>query len=137
MYALLAPDSKRATTERQFADAYRNAAGTGTMVTISPRRVGRRRGDLMPVRMTVRTRLFGTLLETLEVPLEGSGSSARIRFTSFVTFPGLRPGERLTRHVQMPPRAALFTSDGTPLAKGPDRSTPIADVGIPRAPRSG
>ena len=47
---------------------------------------------------------------------------------STLLFPGLRPGEQLTREVKLPPRATLFARDGTPLAQGPDRSSPIPDV---------
>jgi len=78
--------------------------------------------------MMVRTRVFGTLRETLLVPVVGSGSRPRVGYAGTLLFPGLRPGERLTRTVGLPPRAALFASDGTPLAQGPDRSSPIPDV---------
>jgi cell division protein FtsI/penicillin-binding protein 2 len=66
--------------------------------------------------------------ETLRVPLSGSGSGARIRFSDSLLFPGLRQGETLNRDVSLPPRATLLASDGTPLAQGPNRSSPIPDV---------
>src|SRR5581483_1256773 len=43
-------------------------------------------------------------------------------------FPGLRRGEHLTRNVSLAPRADILASDGTPLAEGPDRTSPIPDV---------
>ncbi|MBV9194905.1 MAG: hypothetical protein JO168_12235 [Solirubrobacterales bacterium] len=128
MYALLAPATTRTITEPRFAAAYRGAAETATLVVVSTRSVGSRRGDFVPVRVRARTRLFGTLTETLSVPLVGTGSSARIRFTPALTFPGLAPGERLTRRIQMPPRATLLAADGTPLATGPARSSPVPAV---------
>jgi cell division protein FtsI/penicillin-binding protein 2 len=43
-------------------------------------------------------------------------------------FPGLRTGEQLTRRATLAPRAELLARDGTPLAQGPTRSSPISDV---------
>jgi cell division protein FtsI/penicillin-binding protein 2 len=128
MYSLLSPASQQAISERRFAAAYRRDATTATTVKLIPRRVGKRSGEFIPVRMLVATRLFGTLHETLEVPLEGSSSSAKVRFIPSLLFPGLAGTERLTRHLSLPPRAALLAADGTPLAEGPDRTSPIADV---------
>jgi cell division protein FtsI/penicillin-binding protein 2 len=68
------------------------------------------------------------LPETLEVPLTGSGSDARVRFTDSLVFPGLRAGEQLTRQVALPPRGELLARDRTPLAQGPSRISPIPDV---------
>jgi penicillin-binding protein A len=128
MYSLLSPASRQAISERRFAAAYRRDATTATMVKLIPQRVGKRSGVFIPVRMLVATRLFGTLPETLEVPLEGSGSSATVHFVPSLLFPGLAGRERLTRHMSLAPRAALLAADGTPLAEGPDRTSPIADV---------
>jgi penicillin-binding protein A len=78
--------------------------------------------------MRVDTKVWGLLSETLVVPYTGSGSAARVHFSDTVLFPGLRPGERLTRVISLPPRGTLLASDGTPLAEGPHRSSPIPDV---------
>jgi cell division protein FtsI/penicillin-binding protein 2 len=128
MYQLLAPASQQQRSEASFAAAYRAAARTATTTAVIPGRVGGRQGNVIPVAMVVRTRVFGTLRETLLVPLAGSGSGARIGYGGTLLFPGLRSGERLTRAVTLPPRGTLFASDGTPLAQGPDRSSPIRDV---------
>jgi cell division protein FtsI/penicillin-binding protein 2 len=128
MYSLLSPASKRAISERRFAAAYRRDATTATTVKLSSQRVGKRHGEFVPVLMLVTTRLFGTLHETLEVPLDGSGSSATVRFVPALLFPGLAGRERLTRHMSLAPRATLLAADGTPLAQGPDRTSPIPDV---------
>ena len=128
MYDLLDVKSRSRVSERRFAAAYRRAAATATLVSLSPGHVGERQGDLIPVAMRVGTSLFGTLRETLWVPVTGSGSGARVHFADSVLFPGLRPRERLARDVALPARASLLASDGTPLAKGPQRSSPIPDV---------
>ena len=128
MYSLLDPASKQSTTEAKFAAAYRHDEMTATVLKLTAEHVGKRRGDYIPVQMVVDTRLFGTLDETLEVPITGSGSGATVHYTRSLLFPGLQSGERLGRHMSLPPRATLFAADGTPLAEGPDRTSPISGV---------
>jgi penicillin-binding protein A len=128
MYALLDRASRKRMSERHFASTYRRGAQTATMVALAPGRPGAQRNGVMPVPIVVRTRLWGTLHETLDVPLGGTGSSPAVRFTGALLFPGLRAGERLTREMALPPRASLLAADGTPLAEGPDRTSPIPDV---------
>jgi hypothetical protein len=122
MYTLLSPASQEAVSEARFARDYRRDATTATTVKLIPLRVGHRRGEFIAVVMGVSTRLFGSLRETLEVPLEGTGSSATVHFVPSLLFPGLAGHERLTRHMSLAPRATLFAADGTPLARGPDRT---------------
>jgi len=128
MYSLLDRGSRRQLTEQQFVAAYLSAAQTATVSSIIPGQTGSRNGDVIPVPVRVRTTIFGTLHDTLSVPLTGSGSDARVRFQSTLVFPGLRRGEVLSRQMQLPPRAAIFAADGTPLAQGPNRASPIADI---------
>lgn len=128
MYELLDTGSRAHLTLSQFTADLQAAGATATLTAIAPIHVGNRSGAAIPVRVKVATHLFGTLKETLDVPLSGSGSSAHVRFTNQLLFPGLRPGEALTRNITMPPRAALLADDGTPLAEGPDRTSPIPDV---------
>ncbi|MGI8505520.1 MAG: penicillin-binding transpeptidase domain-containing protein [Solirubrobacteraceae bacterium] len=128
MYDLLDSSSRRSTSEAAFAAELRDAAATATLTSLQPIHVASRSGNAIAVRMRVRTRLWGTLHETLEVPLTGSGSDARIHLGAILLFPGLRAGERLHRVVTLPPRGTLLASDGTPLAQGAARSSPIPDV---------
>jgi penicillin-binding protein A len=128
MYKLLDANSRRQVSESQFEAAYRSAASTATLISIIPGHVSSRVGATVPVQVRVKTRVFGTLLEILQVPLAGSGSGASVRFSGALVFPGLRSGEQLSRDVSLPPRAALLASDGIPLAQGPNRSSPIPDV---------
>ncbi len=130
MYSLLSPASQQSISESRLAADYGRDATTATTVKLVPLRVGQRRGQFIGVLMAVRTRLFGTLRETLEVPLDGHGSSATVHFVPSLLFPGLAGHERLTRHMSLAPRATLFAADGTPLAQGPDRTSPIADVAV-------
>ena len=130
MYSMLDPASKQSISERKFAAAYRRDAMTATVQKLTAVKVGHRKGEFIPVQMLVSTKLFGELTETLEVPLTGSGSSATVHYASSLLFPGLQGRERLARHMSLPPRATLFAADGTPLAEGPDRTSPIPEVAL-------
>jgi cell division protein FtsI/penicillin-binding protein 2 len=99
-------------------------------MSVVPRRVGSLQGDEIRVSMVARTRLFGTLHEPLLVSIAHNRSGApAVRFTGTLLFPGLRPGEPLTRrHEALAPRATLLARNGTPLAQGPDRTSPIPGI---------
>jgi hypothetical protein len=128
MYSLLDGSSKRRISEAQFVADYQNASAAATLLSVQPLRMGSSNGGVIPVSMLARTTVFGKLRQTLLVPVDTSGSSPSVRFASTLLFPGLRPGERLTRQTQLPPRATLLARDGTPLAQGPGRTSPIPDV---------
>ncbi len=128
MYALLDDRSRRRVSETQFAAQYQADARTGTLTSVISVHVGNPQGELIAVSVRARTRLFGTLREKLLVPLVNSSSGPNVRFAGTLLFPGLRPGERLTRIAQLPPRATLLARDGTPLAQGPGRTSPIPGV---------
>jgi peptidoglycan glycosyltransferase len=128
MYGLLDPASRSGITESAFVTAYENAARMATVLSLHVIRVGNRTGDFIPVRMEVTTAVFGTLKDSLEVPLVGSGSGAKVHYSDVLLFPGLRAGQQLARKTHLPPRASLLADDGTPLAQGPDRTSPIPSV---------
>jgi cell division protein FtsI/penicillin-binding protein 2 len=128
MYAMLDPASQAQRTEARFASAYRHDEMLATVLKLVDEHVGKRRGQFIPVKMLVFTRLFGELHETLEVSVNDSTSSPTVQYMSSLLFPGLQGRERLGRHMSLPPRATLFAADGTPLAEGPDRTSPISDV---------
>jgi cell division protein FtsI/penicillin-binding protein 2 len=128
MYALLDRASREHMTESRFARTLERASDTATLQSLRLLKVASRHDAAITVRMRVGTRLWGTLTETLIVPVSGSGSDARVHFASMVVFPGLRPGEHLHRVISLPPRAPLLASDGTPLAQGPQRTSPMPDV---------
>jgi penicillin-binding protein A len=128
MYALLAPASKRALSEAQFAAAYGAAARTATLVGLKVLHVGGLHGEQIAVSMYARTTLFGRLRETLLVPLTETSTGPDVRYAGTLLFPGLLPGERLRRVTQLAARGTILASDGTPLAQGPQRTSPIPTV---------
>jgi cell division protein FtsI/penicillin-binding protein 2 len=125
MYSLLDRGSQVGLSERAFAADYRRAADTATTTGLRLIRIGTILHDVAPVRMRVDTRLFGSLRETVDIPLISRGSTVQVRFDRSLSFPGLRPGEHLHRVVSLAPRAALLARNGTPLAQGPARTSPI------------
>lgn len=128
MYALLDQSSQLATTESQFSHELAAAAQIATLTALRVLRVGSPHGRTIDVSMRVGTRLWGTLSETLIVPLTGSGAAARVHLAPELLFPGLRPGETLSRRTVLPPRATLLAANGTPLAEGPGRTSPIPNI---------
>lgn len=128
MYALLDPASRRRISETRFLAAYRRAAATATLTGLWQGRVTGPSGQEISVRMRASTGIFGTLRGTLHVPFTGSGSGARVHFAGTLLFPGLRPGEALRRHVSLGARGSIFARDGTPLAEGPHRASPIPAI---------
>jgi penicillin-binding protein A len=119
MYADIDARSQHELTPGEFANVYRSAlitaTATGLQVTGQPRDAD---GDVdVPVR--VRTRLFGTLSSDFTLPVRDSaGAGARIVWSRSLAFPGLHPGEQLSRHTTLPRRATLLARDGTVLAEG-------------------
>ena len=128
MYQMLDRASQRAESESRFAAQVGQAEATATLVSLRAVRVGDVTGNAISVRMIVDTRIWGTLREVLTVPLTTTGSDPRIHLGPTLLFPGLVGHERLHRTIVLPPRATLLASDGTPLAEGPTRSSPIPDV---------
>ncbi len=128
MYRLLDSGSRQRLSETAFIARYRQDANTATLVKLVPLRVGNLHGDVIDVSLRARTRLFGALREQLIVPLDETSSSPTVRYAGALLFPGLRPGETLSRVDTLAPRASLLARDGTPLAEGPNRTSPIPTV---------
>ena len=128
MHAELTPDDQSALSLRRFRESYRSAAATATATGFRHGEVGGAEDGVVAVPMTVTTRIFGTLRETLRLTFSGEGDDRRVAWTPNMVFPGLKLDEALTRRTRLPRRAAILARNGTPLAQGEDRSSPIADV---------
>ena len=128
MYSLLDRRSRLATSEAAFARRLRADAQIATLRSLAVLRVGTPHSGSVRVWMAVDTRIWGVLREPLIVPFDGSGSQARVRLASELLFPGLRAGESLTRRTELATRATILAADGTPLAQGAGRTSPIPSV---------
>lgn len=105
-----------------FASAHQAAAETATAKNWKigePREAGD--GDWeLPV--TVRTSVFGLVKGTVPLRIVDEDGKAVVVWRPSTVFPGLRPGEPLTRQTRMPERATLQARDGTVLATGTART---------------
>jgi cell division protein FtsI/penicillin-binding protein 2 len=128
MYALLDHSSQRSVSEQGFVTAYKHAAAVATLISLRRVQVSDSSGQVVPVRLTAHTRIFGNLRGTVDVPFTSSDAGTRVRFATTVLFPGLKPGESLRRQVSLGARGTILARDGTPLAQGPDRTSPIPSV---------
>ncbi|HEY4897232.1 MAG TPA: penicillin-binding transpeptidase domain-containing protein [Solirubrobacteraceae bacterium] len=125
MYADIDVRSQRATSPSEFAAAYRRALSTATAYRLGLRgRVRSIEGGAIDVPVTVRTRLFGTLALDYALRVAPGGESApRLEWSRSLAFPGLHPGETLTRRTTLPRRAALLARDGSVLAESGSSET--------------
>jgi penicillin-binding protein A len=130
MYAMLDQASRARVSEHRFAAELAGDSATATATSMRVLKMTGPHHGTIAVRMLIRTRIWGTLRETLEVPVTGGGSSIGVQLTPSVLFPGLRGSERLNRNTVLPTRGTLLASDGTALAEGPDRFSPIPSVAI-------
>jgi penicillin-binding protein A len=104
------------------------AESTADTATVTALKTGRPIDDgdgAWRVPVIVRTSAFGTVRGTLRLTVVEEDDDARVKWTSSLVFPGLAPGEQLRRTTAMPARADLLARDGTPLAQGPDRTSPL------------
>jgi len=131
MYRDVSAEVRARFTRTEFADAYRAARRTATVLALRSGDV--REGSdeaLYEVPLVIRTRVFGTLRRPIVLPVSGDGDEARIAWGRELVFPGLQPGQSLRRETRLPRRASLLARDGTPLAQGPDRTSNVPDVAI-------
>jgi peptidoglycan glycosyltransferase len=117
-----------------FAAAYGAATRTATERGIEVAGRAREEGGAIEVPMRVRTRLWGTLEESLRVRIVDSSMGPRVRWGRTLVFPGLHAGESLSRHTALPRRATLLARDGSVLADGSAseagaRSSPLGGSG--------
>jgi Penicillin binding protein transpeptidase domain/NTF2-like N-terminal transpeptidase domain/Penicillin-binding Protein dimerisation domain len=125
----LSADAKAEYSAEEIEDAYADAAETATVRSVDAGEVqdAERDGeDVEVVQMTLDTYAFGTLAGELELPVSDEG----VDWAPHLVFPGLEPGETLTRRTRAPERAPILAADGRALAKGPAaaRLLPLGDA---------
>ena len=126
MWRLLTPDAQDAMPPAALAAAYRDATATATGTRVDAGDVSED-GDGAELSVTVTTKVFGPIEGDLELPIE----DGMIDWAPHLVFPGLAPGERLTRTTTPPPRAKVLARDGSTLIEGPAsaRTSPLGLAG--------
>jgi cell division protein FtsI/penicillin-binding protein 2 len=129
MYEDLDPASRRSISASELAAACGEALTTAT--ASAARVTGRARGAggriVVPVRVT--TRLFGTLNLEYALPVRESEGAMHVVWSRSLTFPGLDPGDQLSRRTTLPQRAPLLARDGSVLAEGPSGDAVASETG--------
>lgn len=119
MYEDIDAAAQHATSPSAFAADYQAAARTATTTGMAMVGSAHTESDgAIVVPVHVHTRLFGTLAESFRMRVREESGRSRVAWSGLLVFPGLRPGEQLTRRTALPPRAALLARDGSVLAEG-------------------
>jgi cell division protein FtsI/penicillin-binding protein 2 len=126
MYALLDDESRRAYSRGEFRRAYRDTAATSTAERIEAGDPEGGSGGTVVVPVDVHTRVFGGVRGRLSLPV----ADEQVTWGPLLAFPGLRPGEALTRRSRPARRATLLSRDGKVLARGQvdRRSSPLEAI---------
>ena len=131
MWAVLTPRSRRQIGRAEFTAEMDDASQTATAWALHPVKLVAVGGHRARVSFVVYTHVFGRLHEVLEMQLSGSGGGTRVVFNTSLLFPGLRPGQLLSRRTEIGARGTLLAANGQPLAEGSSLSTPIPQVAGP------
>src|ERR671914_405863 len=105
MHAMLDDASRRAHPLPEFRRAYRQAAATATATAVTADSPEGERGGAAVVPVEVSTRVFGPVRAELVLPVNGE----RVTWGPLLAFPGLRPGEGLSRRSDPPIRGTLLS----------------------------
>jgi len=135
MYGQLDPSTRHRLTPARFARTLRGDLATATAT--NARVVGRPRsrgGGSYQVPMRVRTRLFGTLELPYELRTSSREGASQVAFSHSLAFPGLRPGEHLSRNTNLPRRATLLARDRSVLAESPEQAVTGAEAAARSSP---
>ena len=126
MYRHLSPDARSRFSAASFRAAYTRNGMTSTARTWTIGRARSRGNDVYAVPVHLDTRAFGAVDGTVSLKASDGG----VDWRPYMSFPGIRPGEQLSRTTKLPPRADLLARDGTPFSKLPDIAPDVVgDVG--------
>jgi penicillin-binding protein A len=126
MYAELTPEAQAQYPIEQFTSAYQEAQSASTANAIDPGEASGPEDDVIAHEVGIRTELFGLVEGTLQMPFQDE----KIVWAPHLTFPGLETGERVGRRLTLGNRANILAKDGTPLAEGTTRDSPLGSAAI-------
>ncbi len=128
MYRMLSPGSRAGLSEATFAARLEADAETATATQLHfGRHITITRHHTAELAATITTTTFGALRETAVLALD-PGHSSYLDYNPEMLFPGLGAGEALTRTSTLGRRGTIEAADGTPLAEGAGRTSPIPQV---------
>jgi cell division protein FtsI/penicillin-binding protein 2 len=139
MHDELSDSAKEKFTVAELGSNYLEAQEASTATAIDPGDANGPKSvngtDVVEVDVGIRTRIFGRVDGTLQLPLE----DGKIAWDPHLTFPNLQTGERVGRRLTLPRRASILAKNGTPLAQGPvaSRSSPLGSDAVDVAGETG
>jgi hypothetical protein len=120
MYKLISPRDRARVPYARFVAFYQDAAKVATMRGLHQVGTARRHGDIVTVPMSIATRRYGRVTQTMSVPVVHTHRGQRIVWTRALAGPGLEPGEQLVSRVVVPQgRGKILDFTGHVLAEGP------------------
>ncbi len=130
MHAQLTTQTQKSTPLLDFAQSNRATLATATAGERSvkagePKEIGDGRWQIP---LTIRSRIFGTVRGDVVLQTVEDGDNTRIAWIPANAFPGLRPGQQLTRNTKMLDRGSLLTKDRQVLAEGEARSSSVPAI---------
>jgi cell division protein FtsI/penicillin-binding protein 2 len=125
MHAKITGDTQDRYDLSAFARRYTDAAATATATGVRPGTPHDQGDGSWRLPVTVLTRAFGAVRGEVDLHVVKDGDQPRIDWKPQLVFPGLAAGETLRRTTTMPDRADLLARDGTPLAQGTMRTSPL------------
>ena len=138
MHSLLTAKARSDFPLRRFRRAYERAADTATLSGVKTSQPRVRDGGDVDLDVTFATRIFGAISNRLTLAVEEDDEGTLgVAWRPQQVFPGLRPGQRLERETQMPPRAAIQARDGTIIAQGEQRLSDLGPIASEIAGRLG
>jgi penicillin-binding protein A len=139
MHEELSDSAQAQNKVKELASAYQEAQEASTATAIDPGDADEPKSvngtDVVEVDVGVTTRLFGKIDGTLRLPLD----DGKVAWAPYLTFPELRPDERVGRRLTLPRRASILAKNGTPLAQGPtgNRTSPLGSDAVDVAGETG
>jgi cell division protein FtsI/penicillin-binding protein 2 len=120
MWGLIASESQRADSRRQFVASYADAGRQATVTGVEAGTPGKLADGRVRVPVVVHTRLFGDLKGTLAVPVRDRDGRATVVWSRALRLPGLAADETVRRRVlRTPRRASVLGAGGGRLADEP------------------
>ena len=116
MQRLIAADERARVPVEALRAAYERAAAMATATSIRVGEPDGMRAGRVPVPVSVKTRVFGTVRGEVLVPVL---EDRQLDWQPHLVFPGLREGESLARETKVPERARILSANGKTLARGP------------------
>jgi hypothetical protein len=134
MYEEITPDSQGSVSYKDFKRKIDKARATATVRNIQIASVKKTDNSTWRISPRIGTRAFGTIDKPLQVPTDGNGDSAKIKWSDQLVFPGIPPnGSPATPTFPRAPRSRPAMAPRSPRARRapPPSEPPLATRSAP------